>query len=205
MNPIQTLLCSLWDFLGKDQTFNLIALAAFAAAFWELYQNRLIRTQDSKLTLIQWRAEMYESAFANITLYWESLHDKFSSFQVKNHPLTASSIQLNDLELRLLEVKFRFRGSDNLHNLIGDWSESASAVMTAMMALSTTLSTQDGIWNPNDQKFLAEIGKELENADSIFYDIEKAMTEELKLPLSVMNESKTQVFKFKRKINRPGG
>lgn len=179
------ILDNVWCFLGTSQAISIFTFSGFALAIWQIYQSREDRKKSQKTALIQWRAEMYEQAFANITLSWEAIHERVQqfSFQFTNKPKIQSD-RLSDYELRLIEVRFRLRGSKELHEIVSVWRDRATEIAHGCTLLDLSLTDNGGEWSDNDHKLLLRLKNELNLLDESFTAIESALKGELSFPKS---------------------
>lgn len=127
---------------------------------------------------------MYEESFANITLSWEEIHNRVRAFIAPyTYQSEKISEQLSEFELRLIEVRFRLRGSDKLKSLVANWRDSAINITHGCAALKAELTVSQGVWQEKDRQLLAEIQTELSKMDRYFEEIETGVREELKFSI----------------------
>jgi hypothetical protein len=162
---------------------SLITLLGFSVAVWQLHLNRNGRAKFEAKSLIQWRAEMYEETFANITLSWEGIHKRVNelTFRFEGKAQEIGQV-LNDYELRLIEVRFRLRGSEELHDLVSIWRDLAIEITHSCSLIKMRLEDNGGEWDEQDKKTLDLIKNKLSAFDSSFYEIESALKRELTFP-----------------------
>ena len=173
----------IWCFLGSNQSISIVTALGFTVAIWQLYLNRVDRRKSDAAALILWRAEMYEESFANITLSWEELHLRVQSFLPPYRYFSERKLeQLSDYELRLVEVKFRLRGSDSLHALVSKWRDLAMEITHGCSGLRAELIANEGKWQDKDHDLYELIKNELAKLDVVFNDIEVALRKEMQFP-----------------------
>lgn len=183
---IAELIHASWKFLGSDKALNCLTFFGLVLAYIGFEKDQQRRQERDRIEIAHFRVTAYENALAAIDLQMQSIFIRIANVRAN---FSTSSGKLNEnvkaivdpFSDSLIEFRFASRATQELLNLVTQWSEMMRTLNTACNGIQNYSMSE----TEEDKKFVSECFAEIRlhetKISSMFQDIQNLMLKETKI------------------------